>query len=344
MIPKPQKLIHRLLYFGGAIALSWTAVACQPAQAPLIPTTTRVPATPIQALLQSRMPLPTPETSVSQNNSAQVPTDPTESPNLQPSPTPLPAPTLTPTPPPEPTFYTIQPGDTLIGIAEQFNISPEGLVFANGYTSLAELRLVVGEELQIPACQAHRIVSGNTLASVAQLCGITLDELIITNISRLASLGSLENVPLNFILYIPSTTSNETLNCDAQPIREQVIEYRPQPTEGPFCMGQKFGVSTTAIIQGNQDRLTSDTPYGETSLLIPPRDGALYVITTEDIQNGVTIADLAEWYEVEPQAITDWNINPISDPLLAGQQLFIDGANLIFGIFTSQAADSDETG
>lgn len=344
MVLKPEEIIQRFLYCSCIFTLIWAVVGCQPEQAPPIPTTTRVPATPIQALLQSRLPIPTPEADGAPDSSSLTPVNQAENPTLSPTPTPLPGPTLTPTPLPEPTYYTVQPGDTLIGIAEQYNISPDYLAIANGYSNLSELRLVVGEDIQIPTCQAHQVVSGNTLASIAQMCGVTLDELIIANIHRLAPLGSLENVPLNFILYIPQTTASESISCDAQPAREQVIEYKPRPNEGLFCMGQKFGVSTTAIIQSNLDRLSDGEPYGERSLLIPPRDGTLYVITPEDIQNDVAITDLAEWYEVDPQAIRDWNGNPISGPLRDGQQLFIDGANLIFGVFSSGVEQSETDG
>ncbi len=329
------------------LGLMMLFTACQPgSEATPFPTESPVAATPLQALLQTRT--LTPEGTIKSSEQATT-TPQNESEAIDTvaisSPTSLPGPSATPTSLPEPTIYLIQPGDTLIGIAEQFNLSTDALVFANGYTSIGEISLVVGNELQIPNCEAHQIMPGNTLASVAQLCGITLDELIIANIERLASIGSLESVPLGFILYIPEAKpSSAELDCDAQPARAQVIEYQPRQGEGPFCLGQKFGVSTAAIIQGNVERLLAGDSYGEVPLLIPPRDGALYRIGPDDIRSGVTVADLASWYDVEPDFITDWNGNLVLDPLREGQQLFIEGANLIFGLFRSQTdtAESSE--
>ena len=66
-----------------------------------------------------------------------------------------------------------------------------------------QIFLVVGNELQIPRCEAHQILPGNTLAGVAQLCGLTLDELISANITELALLPTLDSIPLGFVLAIP---------------------------------------------------------------------------------------------------------------------------------------------
>jgi hypothetical protein len=218
------------------------------------------------------------------------------------------------------------------------------LLIANGFGSADQLPLVVGNELQIPLCQAHQIVSGNTLAGIAQLCGLTLDDLITANIVALAALPTLDSVPLGFVLAIPSTSSvPEDVDCNARPAREQVIEYRPGPGEGIFCLSQKFGVSTAAIVQSNVGRLTGGESYGQASLLIPPVEGVLYVATPDDATNGSTVADLTEWYEVAVEAITDWNGNPVGGPLRDGQQLLIAGANLNFGPFQSQPPQSESS-
>jgi hypothetical protein len=254
----------------------------------------------------------------------------------------LPGPTATPTPAPEPTFHTIEAGDSLLGIAEQYGVSLNALIIANGYGSADQLPLIVGDQLQIPLCKAHQIVSGNTLAGVAQLCGLTLDELVTANIRQLASLPTLDAVPLGFVLTIPPGGSEpEDLDCNPRPDRDQVIEYRPGPGEGIFCLSQKFSVSTAAILQSNTGRLTGDLPYGQTPLLIPPVEGVLYVVTAADVSNGATLEQLAQWYDVEPEAVTDWNGNPVGGVLREGQQLLISGANLSFGPFQSTAAESE---
>jgi LysM repeat protein len=327
-----QPLIWMLVLLLWAVTLS----ACQPEEEPAepLPTFTKITAIPIQDLMTAR---PTgtvilDEVTPISNDAAGTPATP---PPLPPQ-TPIAGPTAAPTPVPEPTFYTIEAGDTFVGIAEQFDISIDSLIFANGYNSLSEITLAVGEDLQIPFCEAHQILPGNTLSSIAQLCGLTMDDLIVANIVFLAEVGSLEAVPLGFILAIPQESSAPgDLDCSARSPREQVIEYTPGPGEGPFCLSQKFGISGSAVIQGNADRLISST-YGEVPLLIPPIDGALYVVTVNDITRGVRVSDLVDWYEADAELISDWNGNPISDPLVEGQQLLIAGANLIFGPFQAR--------
>ncbi len=100
--------------------------ACQGAEetAVPLPTETKIAGTPIQALIQTQVPqiTETPALEGSTTESEQGETLASVTP-LPPSPTMPPEPTATATPPPEPTFYTVQPGDTLVGISEQFSIS-----------------------------------------------------------------------------------------------------------------------------------------------------------------------------------------------------------------------------
>lgn len=319
-------------------------IGCQPAddRATSIPTITRAAATPIQSLIQTLNPIAS-QTAAAATSGAPTATRPAAT-ATAPPPTAEPGPTATPTPVAEPTFHTIEQGDSLVGISEQYDVSLTALLIANGYGSTDQLPLVVGNRLQIPLCEAHQIVSGNTLAGVAQLCGLTLDELVTANISQLAALPTLDAVPLGFILNIPAGGNTpDEVDCNVRPAREQVIEYRPGPGEGIFCLAQKFSVSTSAIMQSNVRQLTSGEPYGQAPLLIPPVEGALYVATTADETSGATVEQLAEWYDVEVDAVTDWNGNPVGGSLRAGQQLLISGANLIFGPFQSTEADSEQS-
>ena len=77
--------------------------------------------------------------------------EPTEEPT-EPPPTATPTPEL-PTPTPQPAArrtYVVQRGDTLRGIAEQFNVSVQALLEANHLTAAQADNLRVGQELIIP--------------------------------------------------------------------------------------------------------------------------------------------------------------------------------------------------
>ena len=254
--------------------------------------------------------------------------------------TPLPTETATPTTTPEPASYQVQSGDTLLGIAEDFGVSVEAIALANGAASSDGLTIVVGQVLQIPLCEVHEVVAGNTLAGIALSCGISLDDLVTANISGLASLGSLDSIPLGFVLTIPpERTVVEQIECDPLPERVQVIEHEPANGEGLFCLSEKYGVTTATLLRANLDRLSDGGAYGVTPLLIPPFDGALYSVSSEDIENNIGLSDLAEWYEVETRSITDWNGNRVQEPLSLGQQLLLAGADLVNGPFRFQQSE-----
>ncbi len=213
------------------------------------PSPTQITAIPIQDLMTARpQSTATTERDLSGAGRGDLGTTPQRTLELRPTSTP--GPTSTPTPIPQPTFHTIEAGDTMIEIAEQYQITIDSFLLANGFNSLSEVTLAVGDQLQIPDCRVHQVVAGNTLSSIAQLCGLTMDELTIANISELATIGTLEGIPLGILLVIPQEdTSPQSIDCSTQPRREQVIEYQPGPDEGPFCLSQKFGISESAILQ-----------------------------------------------------------------------------------------------
>lgn len=66
----------------------------------------------------------------------------------EPAATPSPTPTVTPSPEPTPRTYTIEPGDNLTTIAEEFGTTVDALVEANGIENPDVIQ--PGRELQIP--------------------------------------------------------------------------------------------------------------------------------------------------------------------------------------------------
>jgi murein DD-endopeptidase MepM/ murein hydrolase activator NlpD len=94
--------------------------------------------------------------------------------------------TLTPGPTPEPTFYIVQPGDTVYSIAQRFGTTVETIVAANEISDASVIR--VGQRLVIPIVQpeqvpskdsvtnarVHPVRSGETLPSLAFWCGTSV--------------------------------------------------------------------------------------------------------------------------------------------------------------------------
>jgi LysM repeat protein len=137
--------------------------------------------------------------------------EPTLEPTLEPTPEPTPEPTLEPTatePPPEPTTapptvvpptsvsqgsnaiaYIVEEGDTLRGIAAEFDIEVDALLRYNGLTREEGDSLRIGQRLYIPRAapaatrtpvrtpQAYVVQAGDTLRSIAEEFGVNADVL-----------------------------------------------------------------------------------------------------------------------------------------------------------------------
>lgn len=66
--------------------------------------------------------------------------------------------------------YTVIGGDTIIGIAKRFNISPESVLWANERTELNPEFLRIGQELLIPPTTGvlHEVKSGDSIDALAK--------------------------------------------------------------------------------------------------------------------------------------------------------------------------------
>ncbi len=94
-----------------------------------------------------------------------------------------------PAPAPEPSAssrYVVQPGDTLVGIADHFGISPDKLAAANNLTHPDSI--VIGQTLSIPGAagksavaRTYTVQPGDSLSGIADSFGVNLDSLISTN-------------------------------------------------------------------------------------------------------------------------------------------------------------------
>lgn len=82
--------------------------------------------------------------------------------------------------------YVVQPGDTLLGIAQQLGVSADQLAAANQMTDPDSI--VVGQTLSVPAGaravkapRTYTVQTGDTLSGIAQSFGITVDRLSAAN-------------------------------------------------------------------------------------------------------------------------------------------------------------------
>ncbi|HEY3344251.1 MAG TPA: M23 family metallopeptidase [Anaerolineaceae bacterium] len=109
--------------------------------------------------------------------------------------------------------YTVQPGDSLFGIADQFHLKPQTILWGN-YAVLADdpERLVPDQQLNILPVDGvlYQWRTGDGLNGVAKFFGVSADDIIDwpTNHLNRANLGTLSNpnIPDKTFLVIPGGT------------------------------------------------------------------------------------------------------------------------------------------
>lgn len=78
-------------------------------------------------------------------------------------------------------MYTVESGDTLSGIAKQFDIHSETLMWENGITAASKLK--VGQRLNIPPADgvSHRVAAGQTIEKIAALYKVPTERIVAMN-------------------------------------------------------------------------------------------------------------------------------------------------------------------
>lgn len=98
----------------------------------------------------------------------------------------------------KPTKYTVEPGDTISGIAERFGISVNTVLWANNLTARSLIR--VGQELIILPVTGvtHTVRKGETLSAIAKKYGTDVDKILAAN-----RVSSPEQIRIGETLVIP---------------------------------------------------------------------------------------------------------------------------------------------
>lgn len=119
--------------------------------------------------------------------------------------------------------YTIQPGDTISEIAEQFGVTSNTLLWENNLTAYSLIR--PGDTLTILPTSGiqHKVVSGETLAKIAKKYGIEAEDIIDFN-----RLASADDIKMGESLMIPGgkkpyVAPTYTFRSFAQPTPAKVV-------------------------------------------------------------------------------------------------------------------------
>ena len=197
-------------------------VAAEPPEAPPLTTAepTRERATQIPRATATPSPEATAEPTSTPQPSPPAPDEPSPTPTAEPTPEPTTEPTAIAASDPETDArtYTVEPGDTLRGIAESFNVSVEALIEANDLTAEEADALRIGLTLTIPASGppaaeaeepaspprtevvAYIVEPGDTLRSIAAQFDVSVERLLEFNG---LSAEEADSLPIDLKLYIP---------------------------------------------------------------------------------------------------------------------------------------------
>ena len=118
--------------------------------------------------------------------------------------------------------YSVQPGDTVMAIAQKFGLKPESIQWANPDLELNPDLLRIGDQLEIlPVDGAlHRVKPGDTLSTIAQEYKVSVDDIVGFGANEITD----ANVPLvsGAQLIIPNGVKPQ--------VAVQVFAYNGAPT------------------------------------------------------------------------------------------------------------------
>jgi LysM repeat protein len=210
----------------------------------------------------------------------------TPSPTLTPSLTPTPRPTLTATPLP-PLTYQIQPGDTLSGIAAQYGLTVENILALNPDVNPEALQ--VGYVLLIPPGTVtptptptrdpslptptqgdfivHIVERGDTLGSIAEQYGVTIEEIRESNPDQLSADSDEIFAGQTLIIPLGTPVPQATPTVDPLATTMPIPLYASPPLLGPPDGAEIAGTELPVMLQWASVTLLSEDEWYEVTLL-----------------------------------------------------------------------------
>ncbi len=200
--------------------------------------------------------------------------------------------------------------DTLVSIAEKFDISVSSLLWSNGMVDPTG-PLGEGTVVRVPREDGviHEVRESDTLESIAALYGVEVDAITGYGPNGVASVRDLT---VGELVLVPGGRVADRGTLD---------EYEVLDGETLTDIAGYFGLQPQTLVWANELPDPSLIYPGQL-LLIPPGDGALLYVVEGD-----TVEAIADRFGVDPADIYDYGFNGLGGDavLRAGQQLLVPG-------------------
>lgn len=227
--------------------------------------------------------------------------------------------------------YKVQSGDTLIDIAKKLGVSSADIANLNRFN--ANSRLIAGQTIKVPATDTqverklnnqsvkYTVQSGDSLTSVANKYGISIDELATANnLSRTAGLirGKTITIPASGTVNTSSANTAQTSKNTAQSSRndssnatrgntiKSTENYTVKAGDNLTVLASKYGVSVRDLATTNKLSANAQLQRGQT--LKVPKLTDNYKVKSGDSLNsvakkfGISVADLAKMNDLSTNA------------------------------------------
>lgn len=222
--------------------------------------------------------------------------------------------------------YTVQRGDSMFSIAQEFGVSLQALLNANPQITDPN-RLYPGQNVCVPTtappptiCPVgtfpYTVQSGDSMWKIAQRFGVSLDALIAAN----PQIPDPSMIYPGQIVCVPSTPPPQT--CPPGTFR-----YTVQPGDSMWKIAQRFGVSLDALIRANPQISDPSLIYPGQIVCVPggtPSHGCPPGSFTYTVKPGDSMWSIAKKFGVSLDALI--RANPqISDPsrIKPGQKICV---------------------
>jgi len=236
--------------------------------------------------------------------------------------------TIITTIPPRVSIVPARHGDTLETIAGRMNSTSAALMWANGITDPTRT-LPAGQTIRVPppGTMLHQIRETDTLDGIARAYQVQVRE--ITSYPGNNILESSDLVPGNFLI-IPTTNL---------PTRDHVVFYQLREGDSLSRVSALYALRDPETLQWANNLPSLDTIVMPGQILaIPPTDGIIHVVESEDTQRNIddAVTQIAKNFACTAipckDPPTDLRVNEIASRIFAfGGNHLTHGSKLIPG-------------